>query len=662
MAEATEDDALAEAILGRMPLLSGVRFVIAVNVSRTHRRQKDGRRGPNLRLLLADCRCAKHGNIRPQIVVQESQKLGTLEVMEAKLLERVVTRCQEHADCHAAALQEGYDQVEGQQADDADIGAACSADDSDPAGACSVPGQGWGEDGPAAKRQRRDTCDACSICSNHKRLETVEIERRDMAIDQECTADWDVENQNERRQRNRALHDGRYGLIGAVQYWASASLAKAATLLVLLMSYFGVVDFVLSAILKDSNTDLVKQIHTRAYIVERARKGLEMLKPCRSERLREEYYIGLGLLSPEHAGFGDTTGMGRRVAAELQVQQNRPPWQRSMAQRAKADREWEQRMVPLVIGDYAISHGRPCTIFELDVEKQTCTLDFTAGGIVGSRKFKALGKEKGGARLAKPPITLYASSAARKVRSDSKGEAARKDVEALFDAEGARSPSMRDEVRRRRGVGIYETAQALILYSTYAALYALFIVQYPMHKIGFALFKTLRPWYVRRAKREVCQCKHCENFRLYMEVLKALPALFDPVINPPTGDVEAPDETDGARVEAEPVRAPADEWASSVRLKRLMDFCSLPSKTDMVKACLCPGALERGKEACIRGDCGACGFKMIWSTKLKCDVVNCNGDILESAPVEFQSTLKWEKVSSTKKATGPGQVKLARKA
>jgi hypothetical protein len=53
-----------------------------------------------------DCRCA---NIRLQIVVAEGQKLATLEVMEAKLPERVVARCQEHSECHAAVLQDGYD-------------------------------------------------------------------------------------------------------------------------------------------------------------------------------------------------------------------------------------------------------------------------------------------------------------------------------------------------------------------------------------------------------------------------------------------------------------------------------------------------------------------------------------------------------------------------
>jgi hypothetical protein len=429
---------------------------------------------------------------------------------------------------------------------------------------------------------------------------------------------------------------------------------------VLLLKFFGVMDLVLAALIEGSeDIQLVRDIRTRDYIVERARNGLAMLKACRSAKQREQYYVCLGLLVPEpKPPRVDPTGMGRRVRQQLHVQQNRPPWQRSMAQRARAEAAWLMHDEPLVAGDAAISHGRECTIAEIDYEKNTCVLDFTAGGVQGSREFKAIGKEKGGARLSRPAISFYPEDAARRQRKDAKAEEARKDVEALFDAEGARSPSMRDEVRCRKGVGLYEVAQALIVCSTYAALYTLFIVQYPMHKISFSIFKALRPWYVRRAKREMCQCKHCENSGLYMQVLKTLPVLFDPVINPPTGDAEV-DEDDGANADgsaAQPHRASADAWASSERLRRLIQFCNLTSKTEMVKACLCKGALEENKEKCIRGECRQCGFKKIWSEGLKFDVVNPGGNIYESAPIEFQSTLKWEKVTSTKQTVGSGLV------
>ena len=85
-----------------------------------------------------------------------------------------------------------------------------------------------------------------------------------------------------------------------------------------------------------------------------------------------------------------------------------------------------------------------------------------------------------------------------------------------------RVEQFRDQVRRRVGPGLYQTAQALFIYSTYATLYALFLVNYPALTISFGLFKALRPWYVRRAKQEGCLCKHCENFKCYQETLHSL--------------------------------------------------------------------------------------------------------------------------------------------
>ena len=64
-------------------------------------------------------------------------------------------------------------------------------------------------------------------------------------------------------------------------------------------------------------------------------------------------------------------------------------------------------------------------------------------------------------------------------------------------------------------IGLYETAQALFVYAKSSSLYKLFVARYPGHPISFSLFKSIRPWYVRRAKQETCLCKHCENFKAY---------------------------------------------------------------------------------------------------------------------------------------------------
>jgi hypothetical protein len=534
---AAPQEELESAMLARMPQMSGVPFVRSIKVS-----SKAGmasgmaqRKASRTITIQATCECAGCGALRPQPIVEESGKLATLELLEAAIQAKVQARMLEHESCHRAAMQRQYDS--------SDPGGAEGVA-SDLLGACETESDAESEladdVGSLARRQRRDVCSGCVMCPNHKRLETVEEARRVQSLDPQCFDELDIEAN--RMQRHRALHDSRHGMIGAVQYWARVSVTKAVSLLVLVMTHFGVVDLILQKLLQ-ADTPLARQIHTREYIVGRARDGLEILKQCSSERQREEYHIALGLIAPKPVAVRDHAGMGRRVAQELQLQQNRLPWQRSVAQRAAADAAWLKRSEPLAAGKAAVSHGRDCTIIDIDHAKRTCTIDCTAGGVSGSRTFTNLGKEKGGARLSRPAITLRPVVAVRKTRRDAKGEEARADVEALFDAEGARSPSMKDEVRRRHGVGLYEKAQALILYSTYAALYAMFLVQYPAPKISFPLFKALRPWYVRRAKREVCQCKHCENFRLHMEVLDALPALFEPVINPPTADQDVDGES-----------------------------------------------------------------------------------------------------------------------
>ena len=131
-------------------------------------------------------------------------------------------------------------------------------------------------------------------------------------------------------------------------------------------------------------------------------------------------------------------------------------------------------------------------MIEIDHESDTCTLEFEGGGVKRVQKFDSLGDKPGGARLHRPAPSL--SPGPRKQRGDEKAEKARPKVEELFNAEGATSPSMRDQVRRRVGLGLYETAQALVIYAKRSALYALYLARYPAHKISFSTFKKLAPW------------------------------------------------------------------------------------------------------------------------------------------------------------------------
>ena len=341
-----------------------------------------------------------------------------------------------------------------------------------------------------------------------------------------------------------------------------------------------------------------------------------------------------------------------------------PVSHQAIQRRTAHDEAIDRNRATLKAGDAATSRGRPCTIVEIDDEADTCKLAFEISGIKLTRTYPCIfkgkdarGKDpfpKGSARL-RPVAPPSLSPDVRTMRKDEKAEAARPKVKELFDAEGARSPAQRDQVRRRLGVGIYEKAQALFIYTRFANLYKLFCSRFPEIKISFALFKKVRPWYVRRAKQETCLCKHCVNFKNYMDVLKSLVKLFEPVVQPPTMDAceDCEEVEDNDEDEAE-----TDSWAGKSKLLELLKFCAIESKSEMCKFALCKGAFDgAGKEDCINGKCthSECGFDKIWSKGLRSHVIN-SGNILSTAPVEFQSSVKWTRIRSSKK-TDPGEAK-----
>lgn len=404
-------------------------------------------------------------------------------------------------------------------------------------------------------------------------------------------------------------------------------------------------------------------------IVDRAHAAIRQLKECRSEAERQDYGVVLAALAPVREKERAHDGMIRSVCERLGVTRgsrfvkstglSRPrPMEQAITRRAAFDEAVQTATGLLKVGDAAISRGRVCTIVAIDHENDTCTLRFTAGSASVEQDYCYIYKgngssawsasfPKGSARLRPAPPSLRLGP--RATRSDEHTEAERAKVEELFENEGSRSPSMRDQVRRRVGIHMYETAQALYVYAKYASLYKLYCTRHPASRISFSAFKRLRPWYIRRAKQETCLCKQCENFKTYKEVLCSLVHLFEDVVSPSTIDAEGAADGDDDEVQA-------DSWDGRALLKRLLRFCAINSKSGMVQFCLCDGALDGpGKKACIIGDCPLCGFDKIWSKGLRAHVVD--GDsIRTTAPVEFQSILRWSRARCSKQDS-PGEAK-----
>lgn len=420
-----------------------------------------------------------------------------------------------------------------------------------------------------------------------------------------------------------------------------------------------------------------EELKVDKYIVDRLVACMAQLKQCRSEAERQDYHVVLGAVAPTRESQGSPQGMIRAVCARLRVSrgsryikstgETRP---RAMEQAILRRAEWDEGVTmyafrPFQVGDNVTSRGRPCVVLDINHDADTCKLRFSAAeGAFVDRDYAHIYKgnsvpgsspfPKGSARLRHAPLSLRPHG--RLTRHDAKLEDARPKVVELFEAEGARSPSQQDVVRRRLGVRLFETAQTLYIYAKYASLYAIFLVRYPANKISFTTFKRLVPWYVRRAKQETCLCKQCENFKNYKHVLNSFVKLFENTFSPPSIDAED-NGVDGDDDDAE-----GQQWAGKEALQRLMKFCFLNSKSEMVKFCLCDGALNgAGKLDCLDGTCSneACGFPSIWSKSLRKLVVDKDGCIRDSAPIEFMSCVTWTRAKSGA-AASPGEPKVAK--
>jgi len=127
--------------------------------------------------------------------------------------------------------------------------------------------------------------------------------------------------------------------------------------------------------------------------------------------------------------------------------------------------------------------------------------------------------------------------------------------------------------------------------------------------------------------------------------------LFDSLLaEAPSGDADEAQDDDEDNAEV-------DSWEGKEQLLKLLEFCALKSKAEMMKKVLCEGAFDgAGKDACINSKCAACGFKKLWSEGLRRHVVDAEGNVKASAPVEFQSEVRWTRIRSSKK-TEPGEAK-----
>ena len=275
-------------------------------------------------------------------------------------------------------------------------------------------------------------------------------------------------------------HHSQHGMYPHIRHWAEGSPFRVAFMLAELAQHFKVVDLVAERLGLKLSKEAVAQAKVDSYTIGRVRSALHQLKQCRSEAEQTDYSVVLAATAPErdvaksHPGVSiekvfDSLGVqsGSRYVKATGERRPRAPDQ-AITRRTTYDRSLLSR--ELQPGDAATSRGRPCTVLAIDHEADTCTLGFKVGNVELTRNYTCIYKgngvrgplggrsepfPKGSARLCRVPPSLRREP--RAIRKDEKAEAARPKVEELFNAEGARSPAQRDQVRRRLGVGLYET-------------------------------------------------------------------------------------------------------------------------------------------------------------------------------------------------------------
>ena len=239
-------------------------------------------------------------------------------------------------------------------------------------------------------------------------------------------------------------------------------------------------------------------------------------------------------------------------------------------------------------------------------------------------------EDRAGARLKRAPASLVP---ARKKGVDARSVRAelRRSIMADFLLkENVQSPNKKDVVRRWVGYNTKEEKLIVWRMVPWDTLWLAFksdpahaaIVEHYAVKGESALrappsFIAAAPWWMRKGKHEACLCLICEELackyhaqcsavRRLTQMLKEM----DEGCSPVDGDT----------------RELTSQMLAVLDKRSKTEMC-----TEIVKPCLPNGKLEEAKGCCERGECGNCGFSLLWS-KLRAKIVHnkeVGGEMLE---------------------------------
>lgn len=183
---------------------------------------------------------------------------------------------------------------------------------------------------------------------------------------------------------------------------------------------------------------------------------------------------------------------------------------------------------------------------------------------------------------------------------------------------------------------------------TLQEIYNTFLLKYPTEKLSFVQFKMMKPWNLIKAYRETCLCRQCEIFRLFMHGMSVVACAVRTLIKDGGENCDVLDDVaDGGAVNSED--------ANEAEMTALYNFCILEHKSQMADALVCGGNVMRADMDCINGKCPRCGFKSLWSCKLRPKLVNEDGELLDGAShIWLEEEMKWETLKSSASTPSDG--------
>ena len=477
-----------------------------------------------------------------------------------------------------------------------------------------------------------------------RRVETATKNRRAVPVTSAAPAGRSFDN----GQKGPIKHP-RQGLAGAVQFWARGSRHNVVILLMKLIRYFGVEASIREQLGRKESRDA----QTNSYMVARARDFVQASKSCATVEQHRQYLFGLGIFAPPHGESRDQESMGNRVAAALGVtpgcrSDGRPrAFFRAQDLRAAFDARLADLYVPMQqVGEEVLCRGQLARLTSYDSMTGRCEVTFSYEGAETTVSYASrYGHSPGSARLQRPPALLLPPPRER-IKGRITAETCNR-VREIFELTCATSPHQKDQRKRRLGRHVFQTLQAMIQTLPLDEIYRIFQKTYPLDKLGWTQFRSLKPWNLIKAYRETCLCRCCELFRLFVMALQVVAKLLEPLVTK-AGHM---DDAEGADAEVETANNEVE--ATDADLAWLVSFCKAETKSDMANMLVCGGCLETAKPVCINGKCQCCGFAKRWSRGLRPRLVNSDkrspdlGKLLDGVPPVWEHEVRYEVLKSS---------------